>query len=257
MGFQTRLVFSFVAALVNLLGGSFAQAQDRSWGDINVAGENRLRLVRHGSAAALAVRTTRTLTSNVRVEFGALFAKPEQQFGPSTLFVPEAQLQYRWNLGRVSPYVGGGIGAALVRSDVATTGIRRVGRCRYGGAIERTRRGHRGVPAARPRVEIDRHDRGDLHRARLAAAVVLTVRPQRLDGRHPHAAARGHVRRDRRHDSRTSALTPNVHGSSGSTWNSNRSSKRVSVPAATSPTTTPINDEAQRLAEDEAEDRRR
>ena len=26
------------------------------------------------------------------------------------------------------------------------------------------------------------------------------VRPQRLDGRHPHAAARRHVRRDRRHD---------------------------------------------------------
>jgi opacity protein-like surface antigen len=73
-----------------------------------------------GSAAGIAVRTRRNLTSNVGLEFGGLFAKPEQQFGPSTLFVPEAQLQYRWGAGRLSPYVGGGIGAALVKSDFRT-----------------------------------------------------------------------------------------------------------------------------------------
>ena len=117
MRFDTRLIPTFVAVLV-LVGGSLAQAQDRSWGDLNVSlARIDYDLSGTGSAAALAVRTTRNLTSNVRVEFGALFAKPEQQFGPSTLFVPEAQLQYRWNLGRVSPYVGGGIGAALMRSD--------------------------------------------------------------------------------------------------------------------------------------------
>jgi opacity protein-like surface antigen len=42
---------------------------------------------------------------------------PNQQFGPSTLFVPEAQLRHRWDVGRVSPYVGGGWGTALVKSD--------------------------------------------------------------------------------------------------------------------------------------------
>ena len=57
--------------------------------------------------------------------------------------------------------------------------------------------------------------------------------------------------------SRTSAVTANVHGSSGSTWYSNRSSSRVSAPAATSPATTPIRDEAQRLAEHEAQHRGR
>jgi hypothetical protein len=66
------------------------------------------------------VRASREFLPNVRLEFGGVFAKPDQQFGPSTLFLPEAQLQYRWNANRLSPYVGGGLGAALVRSDFHT-----------------------------------------------------------------------------------------------------------------------------------------
>jgi opacity protein-like surface antigen len=72
-----------------------------------------------GSAAGLTVRTTRDLSRNIRIEFGATIAKPQHQFvGGYTLFLPEAQLQYRWNLGRVAPYVGGGIGTALTKVSV-------------------------------------------------------------------------------------------------------------------------------------------
>jgi hypothetical protein len=99
-------------------GASTAHAQESGWGDLSVSAANiNYDLSGTGSSAGIAVRTRRNLTSNVGLELGGLFARPEQQFGPSTLFVPEAQLQYRWGAGRWSPYVGGGIGAALVKSD--------------------------------------------------------------------------------------------------------------------------------------------
>jgi opacity protein-like surface antigen len=44
-------------------------------------------------------------------------ARPDQQFGDSTLIGPEAQLQYHWRLGRFRPYAGGGVGFAYVKSD--------------------------------------------------------------------------------------------------------------------------------------------
>jgi hypothetical protein len=110
------LVSSFVVALA-VAGASPARAQD-SFGDLNISlARIDYDLSGTGSAAALAVRTSHDLSSNVRLEVGALFARPDQQFGPSTLFMPEVQLQYRWNTGRFTPFAGGGIGAALARSD--------------------------------------------------------------------------------------------------------------------------------------------
>jgi hypothetical protein len=115
-----RVMLSFALAMV-VAGASLAQAQDSSWGDLNVSlARIDYDLSGTGNAAAVAVRTRRELSPNVRLEFGGLFAKPQQQFGPSTLFMPEAQLQYQWSLGRLSPYVGGGIGAAMVKSDLHT-----------------------------------------------------------------------------------------------------------------------------------------
>ena len=117
MSFERRLVVLAVFTLA-VAGGSTAHAQEPGWGDLTVsAARIDYDLSGTGSAAGIAVRTRRDLTSNIGLEFGGLFAKPEQQFGPSTLFVPETQLQYRWAAGRWSPYVGGGIGAALVKSD--------------------------------------------------------------------------------------------------------------------------------------------
>lgn len=72
-----------------------------------------------GQTLVAAVRATRALTNHVAVEAGASFATPEQQFGPSTFLAPEVQLQYHWQLGRVRPYAGGGIGLAHERANLA------------------------------------------------------------------------------------------------------------------------------------------
>ena len=120
MQFRARVVFFFVTALA-ATGVSISHAQQPAWGDITVSGARiDFDLSGTGTAPGLAVRTTRALNSNVSLEFGGTFAQPEQQFGPSTLFMPEAQLRYTWNAGRVSPYVGGGLGAAMVKSDFHT-----------------------------------------------------------------------------------------------------------------------------------------
>lgn len=74
-----------------------------------------------GNAAAFTARVSRDLTSNVVLEGSVLVAKPDQQFGPSTLVVPEAQLQYHFRAGRFRPYLGAGIGAARESSDFIDT----------------------------------------------------------------------------------------------------------------------------------------
>ena len=100
------------------VGASSAFAQGRSWGDVAVSGVGmNYDLSGTGNAPGLAVRTTRDLSDHVVIEFRGLFARPQQQFGSSTLVVPEAQLQYRWNVARLSPFVGAGAGAALVKSS--------------------------------------------------------------------------------------------------------------------------------------------
>ena len=117
MRFRYSVFCSFLLALA-VVGPSTAQAHDSSWGDLAVSGVRvDYDLSGVGNAPGLAIRATRHVTSNVSLEVGGLLSKPTQQFGPSTLFVPEALLRYRWNAGRMSPYVGGGLGAALVRSD--------------------------------------------------------------------------------------------------------------------------------------------
>lgn len=40
--------------------------------------------------------------------------------GPATLFVPEAQLQYRWTAGWLEPFVGAGLGLSALRSSFHT-----------------------------------------------------------------------------------------------------------------------------------------
>jgi hypothetical protein len=115
-----QLAYSF---LVVLATGtlSAAHAQQPGWSDVAVSLSHvDYDLSGTGSALGLAVRTTHPLSDRVRVEVRALFSKPDQQFGPSTLFLPETQLQFGWRVGRASPYVGGGIGAAMVKSSYHT-----------------------------------------------------------------------------------------------------------------------------------------
>jgi hypothetical protein len=67
-----------------------------------------------GDARILAVRAERPLATFALLEGGVAFARPAQQFGDTTTYViTEAQLQGQWPLGRVAPYLGGGIGLAM------------------------------------------------------------------------------------------------------------------------------------------------
>lgn len=120
MRFGFRYVLLVVFSLI-VTDASTASAQNTSWGELAVSAVRLdFDLSGVGNAPGLAVRATRHLSANVSLEFGGLFTKPNQQFGPSTLFMPEAQLRYRWNAGRVSPHVGGGLGAAMVTSPFHT-----------------------------------------------------------------------------------------------------------------------------------------
>ena len=106
-----------------------ARGQERAWTDLAVtAGRVDFDLSGTGHAPGFAVRTARSLSRNVRLELRALYAKhcgdPASdacglgQPGRFSLFMPEAQLQYQWNVGRVAPYVGGGLGLARTKSPM-------------------------------------------------------------------------------------------------------------------------------------------
>jgi hypothetical protein len=107
---------SFAFALV-ISAASTAQAQTSGWGALSIsAARIDYDLSGTGNAPGFAIRTTRDLSPNVALEFGGVFAKLEQPLGTSPLFMPEAHIRYRWNLGRFSPYMSGGMGASLVTS---------------------------------------------------------------------------------------------------------------------------------------------
>ena len=120
MRVRVRAPIYFVLALM-VVGVSTARAQDAGWSTLSLSGGRMdYDLSGTGNAPAFSIRTTRNLMPHLRLELGGVYAKPDQQFGPSTLFIPEAQLQFHWNLGRVAPFVGGGIGTALVKSSFHT-----------------------------------------------------------------------------------------------------------------------------------------
>jgi hypothetical protein len=120
MRFGFKVMLAFIVS-VAAAGVSPVAAQSSPWGDLAVSAVRvDYDLSGVGTAPGLAIRTTRDLSSNVSLEVGGLFAKPGQQFGPSTLFMPEAHVRYRWNTARVTPYVGGGLGTALVKSSFHT-----------------------------------------------------------------------------------------------------------------------------------------
>ena len=103
MRFAIRAAGSFAFVLF-LSGATPAHAQGSSWGELSVtAGRVDYDLSGVGHTGGLAIRAKKDLTPSVGLELRGLFARPCQQFqsckdvGPATLFVPEAQLQYRWS----------------------------------------------------------------------------------------------------------------------------------------------------------------
>jgi hypothetical protein len=110
LGSRVIILFAFAVCAA---GASTAYAQDSSWRLGAALMRMDYDLSGTGHAPALAIRARRDLWSNVSLEVGGTYAKPSQQYGGATLFMPEVQLHYNWTAGRVSPYAGGGIGTAL------------------------------------------------------------------------------------------------------------------------------------------------
>lgn len=98
-----------------------AQSTDRQTTLQAGAGIVNFDLSGTGTTAGFTGRVARELSRNVVLEGGALFAQPDQQFGDSTIIVPEAQLQFQFRLGNVRPYIGAGIGAMRESGDAIET----------------------------------------------------------------------------------------------------------------------------------------
>lgn len=99
-------------------GLAFAQAKTSlSLG----AGITNFDLSGTGTTPVFTARLSRDLGAKFVFEGGLLVAKPEQQFGSSTLIAPEAQLQFHLPIGRLTPYLGAGIGVVRESADVIET----------------------------------------------------------------------------------------------------------------------------------------
>ena len=113
---------SWLVAAILISSASPAHAQGSSWGDLAVStGRLDFDLNGTGHTYGVAVRAKRAFSPHIALEVGGVLARycgykndaecwPNKEAGTTSLFMPEAQLHYRWNMGRVSPYVGGGMG---------------------------------------------------------------------------------------------------------------------------------------------------
>lgn len=71
-----------------------------------------------GQTLTLNARAVAPLSRTFVLEPGIVWARPELQGGgEATLLIPEVQLQARFPLGAVAPYLGVGVGAALAFAD--------------------------------------------------------------------------------------------------------------------------------------------
>jgi hypothetical protein len=99
---------SFASAL--LIAGSVSAYAQNETSLLVGGGAMNFDLSGTGTTPAFTARVSREIGANFVVEGSVLFAKPEQQFGPSTVIAPEVQLQYHLPIGRFTPYLGAGIG---------------------------------------------------------------------------------------------------------------------------------------------------
>jgi outer membrane protein W len=113
---------SFAVALILTAGSVSAFAQsDRETSLLLGGGAMNYDLSGTGTTPAFTARVSHGLGANFVLEGGVLVAKPDQQFGPSTLIAPEAQLQYHFRAGRFTPYLGAGLGFIRESADVIET----------------------------------------------------------------------------------------------------------------------------------------
>jgi len=117
-----------LVAVLSVAGPHMAAAQDLSRQSTRAAvdgvevitGVMDYDLSGTGQTVPFGFRVSKALSHGFGAEFNFSSASPEQQFGPSWMFVPEGRLSYAWRVGRVRPYVSGGAGSAVVRSDIGT-----------------------------------------------------------------------------------------------------------------------------------------
>lgn len=100
-----------VAALLALALPAHAQEDTPARNEVGVAfGVMNFDLSGVGNTWVTSVRGTRAFTDHVALEAGVVIARPQQTFDRVIFLAPEAHLQYFWNVGRVRPYGGGGVG---------------------------------------------------------------------------------------------------------------------------------------------------
>jgi outer membrane protein W len=116
MSIVRRLSFALILITAAGITPAFAQSE-RETSILAGAGVMNYDLSGTGTKPAFTGRVSHELGANFVLEGSVLFAKPEQQFGPSTLIVPEVQLQYHWPVGRFTPYLGAGLGVARHSAD--------------------------------------------------------------------------------------------------------------------------------------------
>ena len=102
----------FVASLVFVAAPNAAHAQAAK--NTISAGFSVIEfdLVGVGTAPGMTIRASRALTRHIAVEGSFPTSWLSEDFGKSTLFAPEAHVQYHWQTGAFRPYVGGGAGIA-------------------------------------------------------------------------------------------------------------------------------------------------
>lgn len=106
---RPQILVLLLAAI--LLTGSVARAQDAAPPTLTISGGVMdFDLSGTGQTWVAGVRFIRPLTSHLAIEIGTSYARPEQDFGETTLFAPDFHLQYHWQVGPVRPFIGAGAG---------------------------------------------------------------------------------------------------------------------------------------------------
>lgn len=77
-----------------------------------------------GNTPLFSLHVDRRVLGDWAIGANVSFARPKQQFGSTTLFIPEGQIQYQWQLGRVHPFAGGAVGSTIDFRDDFDGGIR-------------------------------------------------------------------------------------------------------------------------------------
>jgi len=133
-------MFQKVFLTVALVGMILAVAGQASAQSIAVSsGVFNYDLSGTGNTASIAVSADWGIIGNWLVEGGLTYARPSQQFGERTnFFLPEAQVQHQFPIGRFAPFVGGGLGAAIDVRDELFGGTRKDLALSAGGGVRVT-----------------------------------------------------------------------------------------------------------------------